>query len=133
MADEDNAKKKEDREEKEKEKKQRKEAIKGAVTAGKELLTTPNALLALVAAVIFDILGLIPVIGSFSGIFAGLIIGSWMLLRKGGRKALKRYLLAQILGIISIVSSITPIISILSCGKLPASWIGLVYLTLKDP
>ncbi len=95
-------------------------------------ITSPEGILMLCVAVIFDIIGLIPGVGDISDILAGAIIGGWMLTKKGGRKALSRFAVAFILGLIPIVSDITPFISLLSGGKIPASWIGCVYLTLKD-
>jgi hypothetical protein len=94
-----------------------------------EGLASPGGVIMLCLAVLFDAVGLIPIVGDISDVFAGIIIGGWMLVT--GKKALKKFAVAFILEAIPIVSDIAPFVSLLSGGKLPASWIGCVYSTLK--
>lgn len=95
-------------------------------------ITSPEGVLMLSVAVLFDLIGLIPLVGTISDIFAGIIVGAWMITRKSGRKAIVRFVIALVLEAIPIVSDIAPFVSLFSGGKLPASWIGCVYGTLKD-
>jgi hypothetical protein len=94
-------------------------------------VASPEGVIMLSIAVIFDIIGLIPLIGDFSDAIAGILIGAWIVATKR-TGVLKRFVIAFILEAIPIVSDITPFVSLLSGGKLPASWIGFVYGTLKN-
>lgn len=94
-------------------------------------LASPEGVLMLCIAVFFDLIGLIPVINTVSDIFAGIIVGAWMLTRRSGRSAIFSLLIAFVLELIPIVSDIAPFVSLFSVGKLPASWIGCVYKTLN--
>jgi hypothetical protein len=102
----------------------------GGGASGGGSITSPEGILMLCLAAIFDIIGLIPLIGDISDIFAGIIFGGWMIIT--GKKAIKNFLIAFILEAFPIVSDVAPFVSLLSGGKIPASWIGCVYKTLNE-
>ena len=96
-------------------------------------LTSPEGIIMLSVAGIFDLIGLVPIVGSISDIFAGIIFVIWTLTKEDGAKKLLKMLIALILEAIPIVSDITPFISIIGIffgKKWPASWIGYVYSVL---
>ena len=102
-------------------------------TAGAGDLTSPDAILNFIIAVVFDGIGLIPVVGTFSDIFAGIYFAIWMIATN--KRGWWKFLAALILEAFPIVSDITPFVSmfgILVNFKLPASWIGFVYCVLSS-
>lgn len=102
-------------------------------------LTSPEAVLMLAVAGIFDLIGLVPIVADISDMVAGVVMVLWALmsgrLKEIAKKALLLYLVTLILEAIPIVSDITPIISVLGLcmGKAwPVSWIGWTFWILKN-
>lgn len=111
------------------------EEVSGETAGGGGMgnLTSPEGVLMLSVAAVFDGIGLIPVVGDFSDIVAGIVFALWTLTKEGGAKKLLKYFVALILEAIPIVSDITPFVSIIAMmfgQKWPASWIGYVYSVL---
>ena len=94
-------------------------------------IASPEGILLLCVAGLFDGIGLIPVVGDVSDIIAGIVFGAWMIITK--KKGWWKFLLAIVLEAIPIVSDIVPFISLAAMIfniKLPTSWIGCVYSIL---
>ena len=98
-------------------------------------LTSPEGILMLSIAIIFDAIGLFLFILSFFGIgiplswildvFGMFIIGGWMYTRSGSvsgavKKGLKRFMIAFVIELVPFLGDISP------------SWTWLVYKTLKS-
>ena len=109
-------------------------AVAGAVSKiASGNLTTPEGIIMLFLAIVFDLLGLIPIVGTVTDILAGIGFGMWALSKEGGVKHLKKFIIALILEAIPVVSDITPFVSLIGMlfgAKIPASWIGFVYCVL---
>jgi len=85
-------------------------------------LTTPEGVIMLSAAAIFDIVSLVPGVNVISDIFGIVIIGGWLVFTRPGealKKAIKKFLIACGIELIPIVS-VAP------------SWTWFVYSILKD-
>ncbi|MCX6723555.1 MAG: hypothetical protein NT155_00060 [Candidatus Staskawiczbacteria bacterium] len=105
----------------------------GAGGSGAGNLISPEGVLMFSVAALFDTIGLIPVVGDFSDIVAGIVFGFWTLTKEGGGKKLIKFVIALILEAIPIVSDITPFVSLIGMlfgVKIPASWVGYVYSVL---
>lgn len=95
-------------------------------------LTSPEGVFLIIFAVIFDLVGLIPIINIISDIIAAIFFGFWAIIT-GRKGVLKKFILSFLLEFVPIVSDAAPFISIggMFVGKkLPTSWIGFVYSTL---
>jgi hypothetical protein len=92
-------------------------------------ISSPEGVIVMTAAVVFDILGLIPLVNIASDIIAIIVFGLWLFISQRG-KALASFVIALILELIPIVSDIAPFVSLFSGGKLPASWVGFAWKTL---
>ena len=102
------------------------------------LLSTEGIIMILVA-VIADVINFVPIVSIVTNIVMGLFFGLWVLIT--GRyknilgKMIGTYLISFILGLIPIVSDITPFISWLGLGfgqAWPASWTGWVFWVFKN-
>ncbi len=94
-------------------------------------LSSPEGVLILSIAAIFDVIGFVPAIGGISDIIAGIFFSLWMI--GTSKKGWSKFILAFILEAIPIVSDVTPFISLLGIFfniKLSTSWIGCVYSVL---
>ena len=86
-------------------------------------------------AVIFDGVGLFPGVGWISDAIGVIFFGMWAFVFKKKNKLAFKFIIALVLEAIPIVSDITPFISaigMLFSIKIPASWIGFVYLVLSS-
>ena len=105
----------------------------GDESGGFGSLASPEGFLMMTLAIFFDIIGLIPIVGTVSNIFAGIFFITWTFTKPGGAKKVSKFLLALVLEAIPIVSDITPFVSVIGIffgKKIPASWIGYVYSVL---
>ena len=104
---------------------------KGSGAAEVAKLASPEGLLMLSMAGFFAGIGLIPIIGTFSSIVAGIFFSVWMIAT--GRKGWLKLILALVLEAIPIVGDIVPFVSLIAMlygYKLPVSWIGFVWSVL---
>ena len=106
-------------------------------------ITSPSGVLMLSIAVFFDtmgLLGFIPVIGwiieLISDIFAIMVIGLFLwIMGKIKMKLVIGFIIAAVMEAIPYVDDVAPFVSLLGMVlgvKIPASWIGFVYMALNS-
>jgi hypothetical protein len=100
-------------------------------TGGIGSLFSPEGVTMLGFGLMFDGIGLIPVVGDISDIIAGIFFAAWMIITS--KKGWWKFLIALILEAIPIISDIVPFISLIAMVfniRLPTSCVGCVYSIL---
>jgi hypothetical protein len=103
----------------------------GGSAGGAGSLFSPEGVIMLLIAGMFDGIGLIPIVGTITDIIAGIFFAGWMFI--SGKKGWWKFALALLLEAIPIISDLVPFISLIGILiniKLPTSWIGCVYSIL---
>lgn len=106
------------------------EAVSSATDAFSNI-ASPEGIIMLFFATLFDTVGLVPIVGTFFDILAGIFFSMWMIV--SGKKGWWRFAIALVLEAIPIISDIMPFVSLIGIAfniKLPVSWIGCVYSIL---
>ena len=98
-------------------------------------LTSPEAVMMFSIAATFDLIGLIPIVGTITNVIAGFFFGFWAFTMPNGKKMIWKFILALVLEAIPVVSDIAPFVSLIGMlfgAKIPASWIGFTYCVITS-
>ena len=104
--------------------------------SGKIEMTVPLGVCTMALGLIFDLVNLIPGVGSADDIIAVCVLGAiFLLIGKIKLKLVIGFIIAAILEFIPIVEDIVPIISLIGILfgiGIPVSWVGFVFFALNS-